>query len=189
MRTVLKVLAVLVVGTVLGLAATWFTVIRGAMAGGVKDGPWRTSLEAGSNEGNMYLRAAVAVHGFLALNRHETMYYTANTDSEGVRLDSRCTYRVKGNDPKTRWWSITAYGIDDYLIPNAQHRYSVSKNSVARDPDGSFSVMLSRNDGGENWIPLVRGLFSISLRLYNPDPGVAADPAHVVLPIIEREVC
>jgi hypothetical protein len=189
MQTILKVLAVLIVGTVLGLAATWFTVIRGTTAGGVKDGPWRTSLGAGSSEGNMYLRAAVAVHGLLALNRHETMYYTASTDSEGVRLDSRCTYRVKGSDPRTRWWSVTAYGADDYLIPNAPHRYAVSKNSVARDPDGSFSIMLSRNDGGENWIPLVHGPFSISLRLYNPDPSVAADPAHATLPVIEREVC
>jgi hypothetical protein len=48
--------------------------------------------------------------------------------------------------------------------------------------------MLSRENGGENWIP-VAGAFSVSLRLYNPDPSVAADPAHAVLPTIEREVC
>jgi len=187
----MRVLAVLGIGAALGLGATWFTVIRGnTMGGTVQDGPWRTSLQAGSSEGGMYTRASVAVHGLLALNRSETMYYTATTDSEGVPFSGRCTYRVRGNDPKTRWWSITAYGDDDYLIPNDANRYSVSKNSVARDPDGSFSVMVSKANGGENWIPVTDGgSFSLSIRLYNPDKSVVDDPEHVVLPTIEREVC
>jgi hypothetical protein len=183
------VLSVLTAGLVLGLLATWWTVIRGTPGGGIHDGAWRTSLDVGSSDAGMYLRAGVAVHGLLALNRSETMYYSARTDSNGVPLDGKCTYRVHGTDPRTRWWSITAYGPDDYLIPNAAHRYSISKNSVARDPDGSFSVMLSKEDGGENWIPVQAGPFSVSLRLYNPDPGVVADPANAVLPTIERAVC
>jgi hypothetical protein len=190
MPNFLKWLIVLVVGVALGLSATWFTVIRGNSIGGaVTDGPWRTSLGIGSSEGGMYLRAGVAVHGLLALNRNETMYYTAATDSAGEALNARCTYRLRGVDPKARWWSITAYAADDYLIPNSAHRYSVSKNSVARDPDGSFNVMVSRDNGGENWIPVTQGPFSLSIRLYNPDPSVAADPAHVALPSIVREVC
>jgi hypothetical protein len=185
-----RALIVLAVGLVLGLGATWFTVIRGnSMGGAVADGPWRTSLGIGSSDGNMYLRASVAVHGLLALNRNETMYYTATTDSNGVALNGHCSYRIRGFDPKTRWWSITAYASDDYLIPNQAHRYSVSKNSVARDPDGSFSAVASRANGGENWIPVADAPFSLSIRLYNPDPSVAADPAHVALPTIVREAC
>lgn len=180
----------LTAGLVLGLAATWWTVIRGGtLGGGIHNGAWRTSLDIGSKDAGTYLRADIAVHGLLALNRSETMYYSATTDSSGVPLDGKCTYRVRGNDPKTRWWSITAYGPDDYLIPNDARRYSVSQNSVARDPDGSFSVMLSRDDGGENWIPVMPGPFSVSLRLYNPDASVVADPATAVLPTIEKAAC
>jgi hypothetical protein len=190
MSRIARVLLVLVIGTALGLGLTWLTVIRGvSMGGGVMDGPWRTSLEAGSSEGSMFLRAGVAVHGLLALNRSETMYYTASTATDGTTLDGRCTYRIRGIDPKTRWWSITAYGPDDYLIPNTANRYSESKNSVTRDPDGGFSITVSRDDGGENWIPVERGPFSLSIRLYNPDKSVAADPEHVRLPNITREVC
>src|SRR4051812_49979480 len=127
----LRVLSVLTAGTVLGLAATWLTVIRcGTLGGGIHDGPWRTALDVGASDAGIYLRAGIAVHGLLALNRSETMYYSARTDTSGVALDGKCTYRIHGNDPKTRWWSIAAYGPDDYLIPNAAHRYSVSKNSV-----------------------------------------------------------
>ncbi len=189
MRTALKIVAVLVIGTALGLFATWATVVRGTMAGGVSDGPWRTSLYAGSSEGGPYLRASIALHGLLALNRNETIYYTAATDSNGDTLRGNCIYLLEGRDPPTRWWSLTAYGADDFLIPNPAERYSVSMNSVARRADGSFTVTLSKGAGGANWIPVGDGHFSVSLRLYNPGGAVAADPAHVALPTISRGSC
>jgi hypothetical protein len=189
MGTFLKWLGVLALGIVLGLAATWATVIRGGWGGDVQNGPWKTSLTTGSSEGGMYQRASVAVHGLLALNRSETIYYTANTDSAGARLSGACTYLVVGRDPPTRWWSITAYGADDYLIANPAGRYSVSMNSVQRAGDGTFRVTVAKAGSGANWIPPGDGPFSLSIRLYNPDAKVAADPAHVVLPIITKEGC
>jgi len=179
----------LVLGIALGLGVTWFTVVRGGLSSDISDGVWRTSLDIGSSSGNMATRARVAVHGLLALNRSETMYYSAATDSSGAALDGRCTYRLRGSDPKTRWWSITAYGADDYMIPNEAHRYAVSKNSITRDPDGTFNVMVSKENGGENWIYVKPGPFSLTLRLYNPDAGVVADPAHAALPTVVREAC
>ena len=189
MRIALKIAAVLVVGALLGLAATWFAVFRGTLAGGIADGPWRTSLEAGSSQGDIYLRARVAVHGLLALNRSETIYYTTSTDGEGAALSGQCTYRIAGRDPPTRWWSITAYGADDYLIPNPAGLYSASMHSVTRDASGKFTVTVSKAHAGGNWLPVGDGGFNLSLRLYNPNPSVAADPAHVALPIIVKERC
>ena len=188
MRFALRVLAVLVIGTALGLFLTWATVVRG-MPGDVQDGPWHTSLLVGSAASGPYLRASVAIHGLLALNRHETIYYSTSRDDAGDRLEGNCTYRVAGRDPAARWWSITAYGPDDYLIPNAANRYSVSKNAVAREDDGSFIVMVAHGDSGPNWIPVGDGPFSLSLRLYNPQASVTADPAKVALPTIEKAGC
>ena len=189
MRTVVKILAVIVVGTLLGLAATWFSVFRGTMAGGVSDGPWKTSLYAGSSAGGPYLRAVIAVHGLLALNRQETIYYTAATDSDGAALTGACRYEIAGRDPPTRWWSITAYGADDYLIATPSELYSVSKNSIVRRTDGSFIVTVLRDAASVDQIAVGDGRFSLTLRLYNPAPSVAADPAHVALPIIEKAGC
>lgn len=188
MRFAIRILAVLVVGTVLGLLVTWATVVRG-MPGDVNDGPWHTSLLVGSAASGPYLRASVAIHGLLALNRHETIYYSASRDSAGDALEGNCTYRIVGRDPAARWWSITAYGPDDYLIPNAANRYSVSKNSIAREDDGSFIVMAAQGDSGPNWIPVGPGAFSLSLRLYNPAPSVSAAPAKVALPTIDKAGC
>ena len=189
MRNAFKLLAVLAVGIALGLVVTWLSVVRGTMGGGVSDGPWRTSLYAGSREGGPYLRASIAVHGLLALNRQETIYYTAATDSDGHALRGDCIYQIEGRDPPARWWSITAYGADDYLIANRAERYSMSLNSVARRADGSFSITLSKGSGGANWIPVADGGFNVSLRLYNPAPAIAADPAHVKLPAIRKRTC
>jgi len=189
MLRALKVFSALAVGIVLGLFATWATVIRGTMGGDVSDGPWRTSLYTGSSEGGPYLRANIAVHGLLALSREETIYYTAAGDSDGNALDGNCTYRVEGRDPPTRWWSITAYGSDDFLIPNVADLYSISMNSVARWADGTFVVTLSKAQAEGNWIPVVGGRFDLTIRLYNPQAAVVADPAHVALPTIKMAGC
>ena len=189
MKLALKILAVLVVGTVLGLAATWLFVIRGTMPGGVTDGPWKTNLLIGNSGGGMRVRAMVAVHGLFALNRNETIYYSTAVDSDGNRLDGACTYLVSGRDPPTRWWSITAYAADDYLIPNPAHRYSVSKNSVMRDAAGAFTATLSHKPVDRDWIALNGKPFQLTLRLYNPAPSVAVDPAHVALPSIKKVSC
>ena len=189
MLRTLKVLLTLMAGIALGLATTWATVIHPNGSGGVADGPWRTSLAAGSSEGGPYLRAYVAVHALLALSRAETIYYNASEDSEGHPLDGHCSYRIEGRDPPARWWSITAYGADDFLIPNTADRYSVSMNSVTRRADGTFAVTLSKKPADGDWIPVAAGHFDLTVRLYNPPAPAIADPAHVALPTIKKAAC
>jgi hypothetical protein len=179
----------LAAGIALGLATTWATVIRTNRSGDVADGPWRTSLSTGSSQGGPYLRAYVAVHGLLALSRAETIYYNASKDSEGDVLDSHCSYRIEGRDPPARWWSITAYGADDFLIQNPADRYSVSMNSIARAADGTFVVTVSKAQAEANWIPVTAGRFDLTIRLYNPQTSVAAGPEHPALPTIKKVAC
>ena len=190
MGTTQKVLSAIAFGIALGLLVTWLTIVRGAgMGGDVTDGPWRTSLLTGSTESGMAHRAAIALHGLFALNRHETIYYTATTDSAGNTLDGAKCYRIDGRDAPARWWSITAYGGDDFLIPNAANRYSVSKTSIVRDSDGRFTARVLRNAARADEIASGDGGFSRTLRLYNPDDTVAHNPADLPLPTIRAEPC
>ena len=189
MKLALKIAAVLIVGTFLGLFLTFITVVRPLIPGGISDGPWRTNLSNGNAAGDPYTQARVALHGPLALNRTETIYFTATHDSDGNRLDGRCTYEVSGRDPDTRWWSITAYGPNERLIPNPANRYSVSKTTIEHDANGDFTVRVGGAAAGANWIPLCPGRVSLNLRLYNPGPLIALDPAHAVLPAITKVTC
>ncbi len=188
MRFVLKLLGVLVVGTALGVVTARLSV-RWLSPNRISDGPWKTNLLAGSATSGPYWRAVVAMHGLFALNRSESAYYTAETDSDGAQLNGDCRYEVIGSEPHARWWSITAYGADDYLIPNPAHRYSVSKTAVARDGGGTIRVQVGGEAGGVNWIPTGSGPFSLTLRLYNPGSEVLTNPAHAALPAIKKMAC
>ena len=178
----------LVVGTTIGIVATWLTVFH-RTPGGVSNGPWNTNLTSGSAQSDPYQRAFVAIHGLFALNHTEAIYYTATADNHGHALDGHCRYEITGHDPDARWWSITAYGADDYLIPNRAHRYSVSETNIARDASSGFAVQVGGDSGGGNWIPVGPGRFSLSLRLYNPGPSVVRDPAHTALPALKEVSC
>lgn len=185
-RYVLKILAVLVAGTAMGLFVTRLTLSLGGPAR-VSDGAWKTNLTAGSTKSTAFSRAFVAVHGLFALNRRETVYYTAATDSGGRRLDGHCRYEITGIQPDARWWSITAYGADGYLIPNPSNRYSVAKTDSAQL--GAFTVLVGGAAGGHDWIPVGPGRFSLTLRLYNPGPSLILDPARAILPAVTRVSC
>jgi hypothetical protein len=168
--------------------ATVLTVSR-ITRGTIADGPWKTNLTTGTAQSDPYHRASVAVHGLFALNPSETIYYAARTDNDGHALEGDCRYEISGRDPDARWWSITAYGPDDFLVPNPRHRYSVSKTTVARDATGNFAVQVGGDTAGANWIPVSAGRFSLTLRLYNPGPGVVVDPSHAVLPALRKVSC
>jgi hypothetical protein len=192
MHVAVKILGVVVVGVPLGLAATWFVTSRGGMGDSVADGPWKTSLVVGSPQSDPYTRARVALHGLLALSRNETLYYTAPEDGDGQTLDGKCRYEIEGRDPNTRWWSITAYGADDYLIPNSQNLYSVSQTSAVRRKDGSFLIAVGGTNApsaNASWIPAGTGPFSLTLRLYNPGPEIVLDPEHATLPALKKVSC
>lgn len=184
-RIVAAVLIALVVGVGSGLARLrWFVSL-----GGVDVGPWQTSTAIGSSSADALLRAAIAVNAILAMNRDEAVYFIARDDSAGKPLDGACRYRVSGTDPEARWWSLTVYGSDRFLVPNPQHRYSESLDSVHHDSNGHFDITLARQPQDGNWIALPDGRFLLTLRLYNPSPALVADPSRAQLPTIVAEGC
>jgi hypothetical protein len=178
-----------VAGVALGLGSAWWA-LRGVGHFGVAAGPWRASLLAGSADADPYTRARVAIGGLLALNRDETMYYVAGTDSDGQALRSRCSYRVSGLPPPGRWWSVTAYADDFFLFADPQRRYSLNGATAKLDAQGRFAVVTGPQapaGGAEPWLPTPgdRGLL-FTLRVYNPAAGLQARPDSLQPPQIQR---
>lgn len=192
MKLVLKLLAAVAIALVLGVGSALLFVRGGGLGGEITVGPWTTSTITGSSKADPYTRARVAIAGLLALNRSETIYFTAAHDDAGDRLRSGCSYKVIGSNPPARWWSITLYGADHYLVPNPHDRYSYGGNTVAREDDGSFVISVGPAETDGNWIPTggpTDDTFTLTLRLYNPDEAAARDPSGVVLPQIAKEAC
>lgn len=179
-----------VLAVVLGLGSAYYAVVHMRSGeGAVVNGPWSTNLSTGGANADMYTRAFVALTGLLALSKDETIYFNATTDSAGVPLDGKCSYRIEGSDPDTRWWSITAYGNDNFLIDSPLHRYAVSKTNVTRSQDGTFVIRVSTVEEATNWITSSLDGFQLTLRLYNPAAAVKQNPATTPLPSIVKEAC
>ena len=187
-KIILGILAAIVLGTAIGIGSAPVATKIVYNIGTVKNGPWRTNPTAGSRQANIYMRAAVAFSALFAFNQSETIYYSAMGDDSGQRFSGDNVYRIEGKAPEARWWSITAYGADNFLIPNEQNRYSYSGNNVTYDQNGKFTIYVSKTRKPGNWLPLGdRKKFTLTLRLYNPGEAILKSPATVELPHIIKE--
>lgn len=156
----------------------------------IHNGPWRTSASTGSRDANPWERAAVALAGLYALRPQEAVYFTAFTDSGGEALRGECRYLVRGTSPPTRWWSLTAYGADHYLVPNATNRYARNVSNLPVSADGHFEIDVSAKPSEQSGLPSPEeGAFSLTLRLYNLEDWARQQLATMPLPTIVRESC
>lgn len=189
MRLVFKILICVTASIILGLGLTWATLLRGDF-GMVSNGPWQTSLLQVDPESGDYLRASHALKRLFSLNRGDTMTYIAAYDSAGQKLDGNCNYRIQGHEPNARWWSLTVYDSEGYLMPNTRKSWTITGNDVQLKHDSSFVIHAAPRRAPENWLPVSRGQhFVLALRLYHPGPGVVLDPETALVPSIQRMVC
>jgi hypothetical protein len=187
-RRLLWGLSILVLGASLGLGSAWALINAPGFGKSAQVGAWRIDLFTGSTTADMYTRARIAVILFLALNREETIYYVASTDDRGWPLRPSCVYKVEGRVPAARWWSITAYGPDYFLIDNPIRRFSFNMRSVRPDAAGRFAFVTAPTEQPGNWLPTpTRDQFYLTYRLYNPAPEIGAHPERLDPPKITRE--
>lgn len=160
----------------------------------ITNGPWFTSELYGASTADPLTRTTVALSGLFALGKQETIYYTSVTDSMGDLLSADCDYRVEGRPFASKWWSITLYGSDHYLVQNDIDRYAFNMKNLDINPNGGFSINISNEKKNLNWLPsssdtLAGENFSLTLRLYNPEESVYSNLKQPPLPKIIKEGC
>lgn len=139
-------------------------------------------------------RMGVARVGLGANLPQDALYPWTRTDADGRPLDGNHRYRIRfpaGRQPPVfAFWSITAYGPDDFFIPNPLHRYALgSRDPLRPEPDGSLELLIQADPPAArqaaNWLPVRRGeRFSLNARLYWP--RVDALLGTWTLPPVER---
>jgi hypothetical protein len=183
-----------IAGAAVGLATLAVALVFFPAWGMAHNGPWAVDPTMGSSAAGPYSRAWTAIFGVLAvMPAGGGVYFLADHDSTGAPLSARCTYFVAGNDPDAPWWSITVYRADGFLLRGTDGRYSMTRDSVPREPDGSFRFRLaatgSEAAAAPGTIPTGGGGFNLELRIYAPGAAVLADLARVPVPTIVREAC
>ncbi len=181
----------LVGGLAVGLGAAWALTNGGLGDGGIRNGPWTTSLGYGTKATDPLTRAMVARSGLLALPAKETIYWMAKNDAAGAPLDGNCRYSLSGKPLDARWWSVTVYDDKGYLVDNAARVWSVNGANVALDGKGAWRVTISPGKPADGaWLPGIKGQpFQLTLRMYNPGQAFRADPAKAALPRLVKEGC
>ena len=167
----------------IALALTFINSDRGSQQTSIQH--WQGSAVAGSTDADFLTRARVARQALLALNETQTVYFSTMRDSDGALLDGECEYRMQGEGLPARWWSITAYGEDYFLIPNKGDQYSVT---MQEHGDGPWQVTIAA-DGQASLMAPTSGGFNLLLRLYNPNFDVFSDLEKLRLPVIEKIWC
>jgi hypothetical protein len=190
MKTWHRFAACIALGLVGGAAFAVHQVRGGLSDGMVEIGPWETGKSFGTVDANALTRAKVALSGLLALPAKEAMYFTAQKDSDGRALDGGCTYVVRGGKLDGRWWSITLYEGEGWLVKNAANRWSIPASAVSTDAQGRWSFTVSPNAQSGSWLPTGSvDAFDLTLRLYHPATDIIKNPEKAQLPIIDRKGC
>ncbi|NBN62911.1 DUF1214 domain-containing protein [Microvirga tunisiensis] len=186
----LALLATVVLAVALGLGSAWLALDREDLFQQIRIGVWGAHPQAGTPEADPYSAAIYARSGRVPLANGEGVAFTATTDSAGAPLSPGCTYRVSGQTPTARLWTLTAMDRHGRLLASAGDRVSLSSVGLLRAPDGSFGITASRRPHPGNWLPLGDGDgLTFVLRLYDAPITTGASLTGLAMPAITRISC
>lgn len=125
-------------------------------------------------------RTMIAIAAFGANPVDIAVYPRAETDEDGNALNGANSYTLHfGKDalPPVKdkgFWSITAYGDDNFLIDNELNRYCINDRSdFAFNADGTLDIYLQASRPADeskvsNWLPTGSEGFHLYMRIYLP---------------------
>lgn len=190
LRKVLAWSAAIAVGAVLGAASAWATLEIGGASFGERYGGWTHNRATGSRAAGPYTRAIIAREGLLALSAREALYFNLAEDQDGRPLSETCIYELAGRQPPARWWSVTLYADDGFLVQNSDHAHSIDASQIRLDSGGQWRARIApvRGDAAY-WLSSREGRrnFSLTLRIYNPQREFRAGAE--TLPVLTRLSC
>ena len=156
---------------------------------------WSTPPAMLGNYGTFYnTRAVVAMIGLGANLPADASYPNTRVDSTGAPLHGSHRYRLRFSadqlPPVHAFWSLTAYGADDFFIANPIQRYALGdRDALVYNPDRSLDLWVQasapQGERTANWLPVKAGEpFLLNARLYWPQP--AALNGQWGMPAVER---
>lgn len=156
---------------------------------------WATPPSVLGQYGTFYnTRAVVAMVGLGANLPQDATYPNTRVDAQGQALSGNHRYRLHFTKdslpPVNAFWSVTAYGPDDFLIDNPLKRYALGdRDPLVFNADGSLDLWIQAEAPGAerqaNWLPVKSGqAFLLNARLYWPKK--AALDGSWGMPAVER---
>ena len=188
-KSIVAVFMVLLFAITAGFGIAYYRITSiQTSAAFVQYGSWRGSKDLPLNRDDL-VTTQVTLFALFALPSQEAVYLFASKDADDKTLNGSSDYTIEGNihDIKAVYWSITAYGKDQFLIPNEANRYSFNENSLTTDSLGNYKITLSAERKAGNWLPVKKNApFRLVLRLYQGKKDFLEHLDNVHLPAIKK---
>ena len=152
-------------------------------------GGWNTiGKDKDVNNNDLLSIAQIAVYATYPLTKKEVIYLNTNKDKDGNLLTTENDYVIEGKKLDARYWSITAYDQDGFLIKNKDNRYSFNNENTSYEADSlSFKLTLSSKEKSNNWLPSGNAKsISLVIRLYQPSDSLRNNLNTSVLPTVRK---
>lgn len=186
-------LALLTVAIALGLGGWSASVMldRVEGSGSLDVGSWQANRLAGSPSADPYAKARLARDGNLTLGLAEGIAFRARLDDQGRELSRACTYRLTGEVPPSRVWTLSPFAPSgDPIMPSEGRPGWLVSEDLMRDDSNEAVVLVSPQAQPGNWLALGgRGPFVLALTLYDTPASTSGGAAELALPTIERVGC
>ena len=166
-RATIIVLA-LIAAFAAGTASAGYAITHWLDLAGQSTGPWKRLATFGDAGSDPYTRAYEHISGTLPIGPAEGQIYLASTDSDGQQLDASCAYRIEGEIPSARLFTLRAQTTDGQLItaksplPHALHSDQLLFSK------SRFAINIAATVQPDNWLALqTTGGFNLVLTYYD----------------------
>jgi hypothetical protein len=159
--------------------------------GAIRLGAWEAFPQAQTIDADPYAKAHRANDGRLLFGGAEGLTFSASVDSAGAPLSGQCSYRMTGQTPPARLWTLfaqssggeaaTAFGD----LPTA-----LNSHTVLRRADGSFEITISAAAAPGNWLAVKSGQsFRLVLNLLDTPTAGSTGLIDLTMPSLQRIGC
>lgn len=179
----------IILAIILGSGIGIYNIKSGKSSSQRTIGSWQTvDKDKDLNTADLLTIAQVAVYGTYALTKKEVIYLNSTTDSEGNAIDPKSNYVISGKKLDAKYWSITAYDENGFLIKNPINKYSYNLENVKYQADStSYKINLSATEKTENWLPITNvKKAGLVIRLYLPSQKLRDNLTAETLPVIQK---
>lgn len=194
MKSLLAIFLAVAIAILGGAGSVWLALEQAPRFGTASIGPWIAYPEIGTPDADPYSRARFAREGALALGQGEGVVFSARRDSAGRDLDPSCTYRLEGDLPPARFWTLYTIDAEDHPVFEAGSPDSrvtaLNSQALLRGEDGTAAVTLARSIQPGNWLKTpAEAPYALVLTLYDTTIAGSARIAGVSMPSLTQAGC
>lgn len=174
-----------------GIVFTLYALDATVGFGAIRLGAWQAFPEMHTADADPYAKSHRARAGRLLYGTAEGLAFTAFEDDNGGRLTAGCTYRISGQTPPARIWTLFIAGNDGEPLETSPGRPTALNSwTVLRNPDSSFVISISPDAQAGNWLALpASGSFRLVLTLLDSPAAGNSGLIDLSMPKLEKIGC